>query len=258
MKEFSIYDYFGYNIGMHEIYKLISNTGFKNVSLGWAGFPNNPDETKHLNPDLARKNGLFIENIHSSFFHANEFWMDSLEGANYLKTQIESLKDCRNHNIKTMVLHISQGAKRPGITSIGLDRLKVLVENAEKYDVNLAFENMRNSEHLHYIFENIKSEKIKFFFDSGHQNCRHADVDLLTMYGDKIEALHLHDNDGIDDQHKLPFDGTIDWNDIMSKLRKSKCSANISLEVANDIYKNLSPEAFLEEAFKRANKLSLL
>ena len=35
---------------------------------------------------------------------------------------------------------------------------------------------------------------------------------MFNKFKNRIFAVHLHDNDQSDDQHLLPFDGTIDWN----------------------------------------------
>ena len=258
MKGYSIFDYFGYMIPMYERYKLICRSGFDSVSLGWAGYPDNPNETKHLNPELARKVGLNIENIHTPFEGANKFWMDLIDGDEYLDSQISCIHDCAVHSIQTMVLHISQGAIQPDVTPIGIKRLNQLVEEAERYNIDLAFENMRDPKHLRYILNNIKSERVKFCFDSGHQNCRTPENDILSLFGDRVAAVHLHDNDGIKDQHNLPFDGTIKWKEIMSKLRGVNYSGTIALEVINDSYNDYTPQDFLKLAYDRAKLLSNL
>jgi len=258
MKDYSIFDYFGYTIPMGERYKLIYRSGFDSVSLGWAGYSDNPNETKHLNPELARKVGLKVENIHTPFEGANKFWMDLLDGEAYLNSQMSCIHDCSEHSIQTMVLHISQGAIQPDITPVGIKRLNQLVEEAERYNINLAFENMRDPKHLRYILENIKSDRVKFCFDSGHQNCRTPDEDIISLFGDRIAAVHLHDNDGINDQHDLPFDGTVKWKEIMNKLKDVKYTGATALEVINNSYHDCTPQDFLKLAYGRAKRLSNL
>ena len=77
-------------------------------------------------------------------------------------------------------------------------------------------------------------------------------------------ALHLHDNDGQTsvegrkDQHRLPFDGTIDWRVTMKKIARLGYSGSICLEVKNFFYDAISIEAFLKTAFERAQKLENL
>lgn len=38
--------------------------------------------------------------------------------------------------------------------------------------------------------------------------------DVIRLLGKNISVLHLHDNDTFTDQHKMPFTGCIDWNDV--------------------------------------------
>ncbi len=255
MKRIAVHDYFGYDIPMNERYKLIREAGFDGVMLGWAGFPDNPDETKHQNPELARKNGLQIENLHTPFTGANNFWLDNIDGDEYFNIQLSCLADCERYKVPAMVLHINQGLNPPPINAIGLERLRRLVGKAEDSGVYLAFENMRNMMHLRYILNNIKSEQVRFCYDSGHQNCRTPNEDLLSEFGDKLIAMHLHDNNGLEDEHKLPFDGTISWKDVMQKIKISGFAGTISIEVINNGYENLQPCEFLKLAYKRAEKL---
>ena len=49
-------------------------------------------------------------------------------------------------------------------------------------------------------------------------------------------ALHLHDNNRIDDQHLIPFDGTIDWQTTMRQIRQSGYKGAIALEAENGGY----------------------
>ena len=251
MTKVAIHDYFGYEIPMIERYELMYKVGFNAVMLGWAGFSDNPDETKHLNPELARKNGLHIDNIHTPFLGANEFWLDNLDGDEYFNMQMQCIDDCKKHEIPAMVLHINQGLIPPPISEIGLERLKKLINKAENTNVYLAFENMRNIEHLRYIFSNMKSERVKFCYDSGHRNCKTPNEDLLVEFSDKLISIHLHDNNGLEDEHKLPFDGTINWNDIMRNIKKSNYAGALCLEVVNSSYPNLTPLEFLQMAYKR-------
>jgi sugar phosphate isomerase/epimerase len=78
------------------------------------------------------------------------------------------------------------------------------------FDEIIALENLRKPEYLDFLFDNIKSDKLKFCYDSGHNNCFTPEIDCLGKYGDKLIALHLHDNDGTCDQHLLPFNGTME------------------------------------------------
>jgi len=106
------------------------------------------------------------------------------------------------------------------------------------------------------IFSDIQSKRLGFCFDSGHWNIFMQNTDLLTLYGDRFMALHLHDNDGCEDWHALPLSGNINWNDITDKLKALHYNGAISLEVGNRGFDEIKePSEFLQIALERAKKI---
>ncbi len=255
MRKITLCDYFGYDIPMNERYRLIAEAGFDGIMLGWCGFPDNPHETKHLSPGLARKNGLYIENLHTPFEGCNSIWLDGVAGDEYLNTQLACMEDCIRYDVPAMVIHVSGSNNPPPVGRTGLERIKRLVSKAEDTNINLAFENLRRPGHLRYIFENLKSERIKFCFDIGHWHCHTPHEDLLSEFGGKLTSLHLHDNDGTDDQHLLPFEGTIDWGKAMREIKSTGYCGAVGLEAGNGGYEAMSPRDFLRVEYERAVKL---
>ena len=55
--------------------------------------------------------------------------------------------------------------------------------------------------------------------------------DVIRMMGKGISCLHLHDNDSFKDQHKPPFTGSIDWNDVLSALDEVGYDGIYNLEI---------------------------
>ena len=41
-----------------------------------------------------------VENIHTPFEGANNFWLDLIDGDAYLNSQISCIHDCAEHNIQ--------------------------------------------------------------------------------------------------------------------------------------------------------------
>lgn len=69
-------------------------------------------------------------------------------------------------------------------------------------------------------------------------------------------SLHLHDNDESDDQHRMPFDGNIDWNTMMKKLTDIHYDGPTALEIVNMGYEHIKePREFLAIAFERVKRL---
>ena len=261
MKLISISSWFGFPISMDERFKLIKAAGFNGILLWWSDEFAEVDGNKFLHPDLVRKNNLFIENIHTPYNGINCLWTESIDGDDFERILTDSIDECSRFEISTAVVHICQGYNPPPVNQIGLNRIKRLVEIAERKNINLALENLRRPDYLDFVFANIQSNKLGFCFDSGHENCYTKGTDLLSKYGSKLMALHLHDNDGTDDQHLRPGEGIIDWDVIIKKLKETRYSGTIALEVINQFSyssENKNPLMFLNKAFMAAERLCKL
>ena len=71
--------------------------------------------------------------------------------------------------------------------------------------------------------------------DTGHTNLAvamgHPSVgDVIRKLGSLVEVLHLHDNNGIKDQHKILGTGIIDWKDVFSALDEIGYAGYYNLE----------------------------
>lgn len=256
MIEFGIFSWFSYSLPIEERLRKIKQAGFGATSLWWSG------ENKHLQPELARKIGLQVDNIHTPFNNPNELWFDGLNGEDYFDMLRSCVNDCAQHNIPVAVVHITGFSEPPEITQIGIERVKRLIDLAENKQVYLALENLNFLQHIDHIFKNIKSDYLGFCYDSGHENCFHKDADCLSQYGDRLFAVHIDDNFGDHDTHLLPYDGTVNWDKVKEKLKKCKNINYLTLEVDFDprheksqIYKELSTEDFLALAYERVLKV---
>jgi len=126
--------------------------------------------------------------------------------------------------------------------------------------VNIALENLQKDEHLHFAFENIQSKRLGFCYDSGHENCYTKGTDLLSLYGNKLMALYLHDNDGTDDQHRIPGEGIINWASVVRMIKSTTYIGAVSLEVTNEfskLYSKISAQEFLKVANEKIKMLFL-
>lgn len=55
---------------------------------------------------LARKAGLFIENIHTPVQNQDKLSLDNLDGIDLLHCYLQCIKDCAEFEIPTMVVHL--------------------------------------------------------------------------------------------------------------------------------------------------------
>lgn len=251
----TIYDWFGYDLPIEQRYRLIRAAGFDGVLLWWSdGFGRG--EGYRNGPKLAREAGLFIENIHAPVEQQNNLWLDNLDGAALLDVYLRSLSDCAEFDIPTMVMHLPEEAYPHN--ALGLERVKRIVEHAERLNVDIALENVRNLSNVSHMLDRIDSTRLGFCYDCAHHEHYFPDADLLGRYGSRLKALHLHDDNGSWGQHGLPLDGSLDWPKIMKNIAATGYSGATAIEPMNWDYLDLSPEEFLRRAFERAKQVEAL
>ncbi len=253
-----IYFWFGYNIDHIERLKMIKDASFDAIMLWWGNELEDYKKIKWELPELASSFGLKIENVHAPILEANSIWLNDINTTDILQKYKQSILDCAELEIPTVVLHLTD--KKPDFepTTTGLDNFKRLVDVAEKTGVNIAIENNGDADLLEYLFSNIESERLGFCYDSGHENYYNKGYNFLDIYHDKIFALHLHDNDGTDDMHAIPGDGNIDWKHISNKLKEIQYNGVISLEIIRECsnwYTDIYAEDFLKKANKRVKEI---
>lgn len=250
----TIYDWFGYELPINERYQLIKKAGFDGVLLWWSEEFNRNDYRN--GPQIARNAGLFIENIHTPIQNQNKLWLDNLDGDALTDCYLQCVADCAEFEIPTMVVHLPN--EEHPYNALGVDRIKRIAEKAEHLGVNVALENLCNFANLSYMLEQVDSARIGFCYDCCHHNNYNLGDDLLSMYGSRLMALHLHDNGGSYSQHQLPFDGTIDWTITMKKIAETNYLGATALEPMNWDYMDLSAEEFLYKAYEKAKRLEAL
>ena len=86
--------------------------------------------------------------------------------------------------------------------------------------------------------------------DTGHTNLAvkmgyPAVGDVIRQLGSLVEVLHLHDNNGIKDQHKIVGTGIIDWKDTLAALDEIGYSGYYNLET---MLKHFGEDFEIEEA----------
>jgi sugar phosphate isomerase/epimerase len=262
----SIFNWFGYRElereGFEKIFRLIQQAGFEGVLIWWDEIENIPDYRDA--PALARRAGLFVENMHTQFNEANRIWEDSAAGQALFEYYLRCVDDCAQFEIPTMVVHSIRRGSPPPASELGMERFARVIDRAERKGVNVALENQRSPEQLTRVpllLERFGSPRFGLCYDSGHHNARELrapEADMLARFGHRLMALHLHDNDGADDQHLLPFDGTTDWAAQMRAIAQTGYAGPTALEVVNEGCRDKSPEEFLALAYERARRLEAL
>jgi sugar phosphate isomerase/epimerase len=71
--------------------------------------------------------------------------------------------------------------------------------------------------------------------DTGHLNITRTPVTkYISVLGDRIKCLHIHDNNGADDLHLMPYSqaakGAVDWEEFITGLREIGYRGDLSFE----------------------------
>lgn len=93
--------------------------------------------------------------------------------------------------------------------------------------------------------------------DIGHAEMEGLDtsaVECIRALGNRLEALHIHDNDLRRDRHQIPFSMKIDFVSVMKALREINYSGDLTLEA--DAYLDSFTEGDSERTFEGIRNLA--
>jgi len=113
-----------------------------------------------------------------------------------------------------------------------------LLPTAKQYGVTICLENMpwkdfpiALPEQTLKLIHRIDDENLKFCLDTGHASVVGLSAgEAVRMAGADLRALHVHDNDGKNDLHAVPYMGVIDWKDFVAALREIGYTGVFSFE----------------------------
>lgn len=249
-----------------EILANIKKAGFENVMVAYK--VGRAEESLKIAKDL----GLNVPFVHLT--NSNVLWAKGDENISLMKNLKEQIEITAKYKIPTAVLHATKGnAEELALppNQHGLDCIKELVSFAKKLKVKIALENLDKPSYKHFKFvlDNINDENLGFCYDAGHHQLYFPNIDILKKYGNRIIAIHMHDNlmdwiygyDWTRDLHRLPFDGKINYEKILKKLSLTPYNNVMMLELHKEnsvMYENLTDLEFLNEARKRAEKLATM
>ena len=119
-----------------------------------------------------------------------------------------------------------------------------LIPWCEKFGICVCVENLFNwhesaipvlcepAEHQSFVRQ-LNSPWVRICVDVGHSaitGYKPEDV-LAAMDPQLLAALHIHDNNGVLDQHLLPGEGILDWNAITRSLATNGYSGDFTFEL---------------------------
>ncbi len=152
-------------------------------------------------------------------------------------------------NIERVVLSPEDAAAQQAARWPFLDDFMVrLADVGERLGVRFLIENQPRNCPLGHDpvalaahIEAVGAPSIRMCFDTGHAHLVGDATDLLRQCLPVVEYVHAHDNDGSLDNHRMPGDGSIDWDRLSAAI--SETNATRMLEVFYDAAQIRSMEA---------------
>ncbi|MGI6466869.1 MAG: sugar phosphate isomerase/epimerase family protein [Sphaerochaetaceae bacterium] len=147
--------------------------------------------------------------------------------------------------------------------------LKSFVKLAKVHNTSIALENLTydksgqveftsQAEELVQLIEALDSDNVGACYDFGHANmvAKNHEENILTL-GEHLKCTHVADNNGIDDQHLMPFHGTVPWEKCIDALKKINYKGDFTYEImffSENIPQEVHKE-FLDYAYSVADHL---
>ncbi|MBR2353512.1 MAG: sugar phosphate isomerase/epimerase [Clostridia bacterium] len=243
------------NLTDEEYIRLIKDQGFSATFTDMFA----TDKQQAELAELLAKHGVFYETLHAPFGHINDIWMDKTEGHEMFRELCDCIDRASAAGVPTVVVHLSSGMNPPSITDIGRARFTCLVDYADRKNVKIAFENQRWLANLSWAMEFFSPDTVGFCWDCGHEHCFTPGRQYMPLFGNRLIALHIHDNscEYNADDHWLPFDGSINFERIASQIKASDYKGSLMLEVigTRPRYRAMDTETYISRAAEAAKHL---
>ena len=175
-----------------------------------------------------------------------------------------ALEVAENLPFRFLVLHLGVPGEEfdPRKFDAAMTSLEHLRLFAKQRGVEILIENIPNDlsspSRLLEFFRHAHLRDMKVCFDTGHAHLDGGVLEAFDLLKESIAMIHLNDNSGTLDDHRLPFDGTLPWKECIPRFHSAAPQAAMILEArdhnrqqpdlhkAADVFRRF--EQILEEA----------
>ncbi len=129
-----------------------------------------------------------------------------------------------------------------------------LAPYCKEYGVKIALENLirpsyfGEADQLCALVDGLDSDCFTCLIDIGHASINGNGADHLRKMGSRVTALHVHDNDGVHDNHNMPFNRGINWDEICAALKDIDYKGDLTYEAG--FYVRQFPTELVPAAYK--------
>ena len=187
-----------------------------------------------------------------AYLHADIAHPDEERRKTDLRTLRQHLDLCAKLSVENVVVHpggrgYTTDEEFRRVRALNIEAFTLLGNQAGELGLKIGIENMfappgrgirvfgSSVRELLDLLAATDSPSLGITFDTSHANVEGLDLGgAIREFGDLICCTHISDNDGSDDQHRIPGFGSIDWRDVMSALREIGYEGILNLEIPGD------------------------
>lgn len=167
------------------------------------------------------------------------------ERENWLEAVKKAIRGTHTLGCKTFVVHALLPYDDSDTESDEVVRLNdvfiaAVSDYAKGYGITVCLENLPFKKHpvssveaVCALVDRLGRDNLKICLDTGHAAIFNPDVAGAVRYiGERLAALHVHDNMGDSDSHLVPGDGIVDWDAFAIALGDVGFAGVVSLEAS--------------------------
>lgn len=249
--------------------QIFKNAGFPALDYGLCDMVKddnvfNGEDWRAAAEDVRRyadSQGVIINQTHTPFTFAKTMYGDERAYEDIiLPRMVRSLEISAMLGAKVAVVHPLHYIPYRGNEAFLFERnmayYRYLLPYAKEYGVKIGVENMfqwdgvrkvitastcsRGEEFVRYI-DTLDDPFAVACLDVGHvglpAGATEEAHDLVRLLGhDRLQALHVHDNDYRDDYHQPPFVGKLDWYELAKALGEIDYTGDFTLELSSKLF----------------------
>lgn len=217
-----------------ELYGL----GFNAIQLGAAHNEANLEKVKELKNDLHLKYSM-----HAPFPNPDKNGFDPSRPERTEKLFSQAIENAHFLNADPIVIHPGSFDKEKVNMENYTNLIGKLADKASDYNLTIGLENKtrrsdfsRDLKNIKQVIEQVESNNIGICFDTSHARtvCDTEDevFNLFKKYYNLIEAVHLVDTHGKEDDHLPPAHGKVEIENIVSYCVDNKFEGPLTFEVS--------------------------
>ena len=197
-----------------------------------------------------RSSNLQAFSMHAPLYPDREMGRDGAPGVNVLHPdkarriqamdEIKRALEAAEHiPLRHLVVHLGERSDTwsPRSIEYALTALEHLGAFASPLGVRLLVENILSEpttpEHLVQILQMGHLDNVGVCLDLGHAHIGPGIEEAISVFGDRIVSVHVHDNHGTRDEHLWPGEGTVEWPSTVAALKALARPPATVLEIAH-------------------------